>query len=156
MPYTFFTLMDRSKEKSTVTLNLDALTAGGANYATLETAADALYTAIDDVTLGNIQERALVAERTRLTNVVPGTGYRERKLLVRYQDNTTLKVYTIEIPCINDAAFTFAPGTDFVDIGASSPPAAQTALLVALNTHVKSPVGNDITVISMEIVGRNN
>lgn len=155
MAYGFVTLMDKSKERSTVSFNLATLVSDGTNYPALTAARDALVAAIDGVTEGIIQEQALVAARERLTNVIPTTGHRERKLLVRYQDNDTLKVYTMEIPCIDDDAFTFAAGTDFVDLNASSPPAAQTALLVALNDNLMSPLGNDITVISMESVGRN-
>lgn len=152
--YAFITWMDKSKEKATMSFFLPTLLADGSNYAAITAAFNAVLAAVEDVTEGNIQEWAIVANRTRLTNEVPVTGRREQKWLVRYQDDTTLKVYNLEIPVSDTASMPFNTGTDFVDIGNAD--AETTALIGALNTNVKSPTGGAITVISIQDVGRNS
>lgn len=153
MTYGIITWQDRSKEKATMTFNLPALLADGSNYAAITAAFAAVQAAVAAVTEGSIFETALVADRTRVSNAIPTDGRREQKFLVRYQDDTTLKVYNLEIPLSDETAMPYNSGTDFVDIGNADPQTA--ALIAALNTNVKSPVGNDITVISIESVGRN-
>ncbi len=154
MTYGMITFIDRSKEKATMTFNLAPIAADGSNYAAITAAFAAVLAAVEDVTEGNVFETAIVATRTRIDNTIPTTGRREQKFLVRYQDNTTKKVYNLEIPLSDESAMPYSPGTDFVDIGNTD--TETVALIAALNTNVKSPNGNDITVISIESVGRNN
>lgn len=153
MTYAFITWLDRSREKATMSFRLPDIAADGSNYAAIKTAFDAIYAAVDDVTDGNIFEYGIVAERTRITNVTPGTGRREQKWLVRYQDDVTLAVHRCEIPLNDESTMPMMVGTDFVDTSSSD--TETVALLAALNTYMLSPAGNAITVISIEDVGRN-
>lgn len=151
--YGILTWIDKSKEKATMSFFLDDLAADGSNYAAITSAFNAVKAAVVAVTEGSLFEEAIVAKRTRLDNTIPSDGRREQKYLVRYQDNTSLKVYNLEIPCSDLTTMPFSPGTDFIDIG--SVDAQTVALITALNTNVKSPTGGDITVISIQDVGRN-
>lgn len=154
MTYGFITWMDHSQEKATMSFNLDQLLADGSNYPAITAAFTAVMNAVEAVTLGNIIEWAIVADRTRVTNAIPAdTSRREQKWLVRYQDDDTKKVYRLEIPMSDVSSMPFATGTDFVDV--NSVDAEVTGLLSAVNTHVKSPTGGDATVLTIEDVGRN-
>lgn len=148
------TLVDDSKETSTVSFFLPDVAADGTNWAAILSARAAILAAVDAVTEGYIKEHHLLTEATRLTNSIPTDGDREAKLQVSYQDNVTLKPHTLTIPCRDKSAFTWSPGTDFVDLGASSP-TSQTDFIAAFNGNVKSPAGNAVTIFSMEKVGRN-
>lgn len=148
----FFTWLDRSVEKSTMSFRLPDIGDDGLGYPGLLTDIPLLKAALEGVTEGAIVEGAIVADRTRYTNITPSTGQRESKWLVRYEDSTTKKVYTWEIPCADDAAMPFATGSDFVDMDSAS--ATRDALITELE-KLLSPVGNAVTVISIERVGRN-
>lgn len=149
-----FTFIDSSGETSTMTMNLPAIAVDGSNWAAVQLDINDLYAALDAVTLGAIKEYKFTASHTRLGNAIPTTGEREEKVLVRYQDDVSLKVYSVTIPCRDRDKFPWQPGTDLADINDSTIPEF-TALIAALNTNMLSPEGNAITVISMEKVGRN-
>lgn len=153
MTYIFFTLADKSKEKATTSMNLAALAGDGSNYAALLASEASMLSAIQGITDGAVFEHALVARRVRLTNVWPNTGHREDKWLVRYQDNTSLKVYNCEIPNANEAGMHMATGTDFWDL--ENLAVAQSDFIDAFETNVKSVAGNAVTVLSVQYVGRN-
>lgn len=149
-----FTFQDHSAETSSVTVFLPALAMDGTNWPAIVADLNAVFLAMDGVTLGNIQEYTVVAERARQTNVIPPDGEREMKLKVAYQDDVTLKRHTMTIPCRDNSKFTWVAGSEFVDLS-STVHAEQVALLTALTNNALSPEGNSITVISMERVGRN-
>lgn len=140
------TLIDASNEKSTTRLNVRSLTDG----ATFATAFGNLQTEIDAITGGSLYE---VNEflTTRFTNVVPSDGDREQKWLVRYQDNSTLRVYSNEIPNADWSTVTRITGTDYVDLSVA--PASD--FVTAFEALVASPAGNQVTVLDIRFVGRN-
>jgi hypothetical protein len=159
MTYGFFTWKERSREKATLTVNLPDILPDGTNYPAIVTAMDTLQTALEAVTQGVIMERTIVAERTRLTNIVPGDGRREQKLSVAYQDDVTKGVYTTEIPVYDTDALPYANGTDFIDLNytvAGTKKDNLDMLLAALNGSLRSPLGNPVTVIQMQDIGKNN
>lgn len=153
MTYGFFTFADQSKEKATVSFNMADMESDGSNWALLTASFATIKSALQGVTEGSIFEESIVGVRTRLTNVYPVDGHREDKFLVRYQDNTTLKVYGLEIPNADDAAVVYALGTDFWDLNNKN--AAMTAVTAALEGNVVSPTGGAITILSVQRVGRN-
>lgn len=153
--YGFFTFCDQSKEKATTSFNMVPLEADGSNYALITAAFATIKAAFQGVTAGSIFEEALVAERNRLTNVYPTTGHREDKWLVRYQDNTTLKVYGFELPNADDTNVVYSTGTDFWNLAVGVRTAQMTAVITAVEGNIKSPTGGAITVLSVQRVGRN-
>ncbi len=157
MTYCFFTWMDASGEKATASFMLPEIAADGANYATITGLVSTLKSALQAVTQGTIQESALVAFRTRHGNAIPDDGRRESKWLVRYEDDSTFKVYNFEIPCSDRSLLPMQTGTDFVDLAYATPGALKTALdnLISGIQAMKSPTNGSITVISIQDVGRN-
>jgi len=151
MTYGFLTFIDRSAEKSVASFNLTEIAGDGSNYAAVTASMAAVKAAFAAVTDGAIAEESLVASRTRLTNVIPGSGHRELKWLVRYQDDVTMKLYNLEIPNADDTALPMNAGSDFVDIGN----AGAASFIAAFNTNILSPAGNAVTLISVQLVGRN-
>ena len=149
----FFTWLDRSAEKASMSFRIADFAGDGSNYAGDLTALATLESALDTITDGVIAEESIVATRTRLTNAVPATGKREQKWLVRYEDVAERRVYTLEIPCALDGSMPMATNSDFVDMNATS--AARDALITAIEAWVVAPNGNAINVISIESVGRN-
>jgi len=78
-------------------------------------------------------------------------GQREDKWLCIYQDNTTLAIYNIELPCRKNSLATVS-GKDTVDLTVSP--------WALFKTHfealVFSPDGNATTLLEVRLVGRNN
>ena len=111
-----FTVKDHSNETSNVSMFLPALTMDGTNWPAIVSGLNALFLALDDVTLGNLKEYTVVADRARQTNVIPPDGEREVKLKVSYQDDVTLKPHTLTVPCRDNSKFTWVAGSEFVDL----------------------------------------
>lgn len=149
------TWRDRSDETSTMTFQLPSVASDGSNYAAVNAAAATVITALNAVTEGTLYQHRITTKIQKYTNAIPTTGRREFKVLVRYQDDVTLNVFSFEIPCVDETKFPWLTGSDFVDINDVTI-TEFTDLLAALNTQVISPDGGAITVISMEGVGRNN
>jgi len=148
---TNFQITDYSNEKSNFSVNATVLTAG--NFAAQQTLAAALAGAIEDLTIGEFtKQTALVPVLD--TPAIPTSPYaqREMKWLVRYQGDTSGKMFSIEIaaPDITDNV---APNTDIADLGSTD----WTAFVTAFEAYAKSPddPAETVTVIDARIVGRN-
>lgn len=148
------TWIDSSNEASSLTVYGPALLADGTNWPAITAAFATILGALDDVTRGEIRDVRYVVGDQRLTNVIPTNGEREEKLYVRYQDDVTLKLYGMTIPCRYRERFAWKAGSDFADLSDTAI-SEQVALLAQLNGGAKSPAGNAITVVSIEKVGRN-
>ena len=85
----------------------------------------------------------------RIQNAGQGTGNREDKLLMTYQDNVTLKIYSTELPCRKSGLAVAGANTDSLD------PATYTATKTAWDAFVRSIDGNATTLLDVQIVGRN-
>lgn len=85
----------------------------------------------------------------RLSNDAEGSGNREDKLLLIYQDNVTLKVYNTELPCRATTLTTVGVGSDSV------PPATWATTKVAWDAFVRSVDGNATELLDVQIIGRN-
>lgn len=144
-----WTVQDYSRELSTMEFGVQAQ----ADYATWLTAKNAFITATIAITDGNPNSQ-IASFQTRQSNEPSSDvqSAREKKALVRYEDNTNLKRFVVSIPTFDDSAVTFAPNSDFVDLSVAPMP----AWVTAFEALAESPYGNSITVVSVERVGRNN
>lgn len=150
-----FTFLDHSGEKSSVAINVPALTAGniaatsdGMQFATAGELA-ALIASLSLCTPVQSQGQAWV---TKSAQTLPGSHYAQREigLMVSYTDNVNGKVYRFTIP-----------GPAWDTIGAensdevNSAAAQWTAFKAKAETVMVSPDGNPITIIGGRLVGRN-
>lgn len=81
---------------------------------------------------------------------------RELKLLIRYIDDTTQKKMTATLPTLNLAKVVYLPliGNDAVSL---TEPAEVVSFIGDFEAYVVNPgTGNPVTIIAMEVVGRNN
>ena len=123
-----------------------------ADYATYTTLLNALIVAYNNMTNGNRQNKiSALAEVVGSGPASDPASHREKKILVKYQDDTTLKPYRLTIPCRDDTKVTYLTNSDFLDLSASP----QDAFVTAFEAIAASPAGNTVTVISMRAVGRN-
>lgn len=91
--------------------------------------------------------------RSTLSSKVPPTNasFRENKWLVSYEDNVNFKRGTFTIPTADPGSVVFISGTDNVDLSTGN----GQSLRQAVEAFVRSPDGNDVTVIRVKYVGRN-
>lgn len=147
-----FTFLDASTEKSSMTFNYGEITVG--TIAGFLTQYGAFRTAVAAVSIGALVGDQWVGDKTKYSNVPPTDmdAQRERKFLVIYEDDTTLALYRMEIPCADYAL------TDVFDGQTENVDLAQTeiaAMVTAFEALCKSPEGNAVTVVSIRGVGRN-
>lgn len=147
-----FTYRDFSGEISTVTSYLPDTTA--ANFDAQQTAIDALAVAIAGVTNGQYAKKihTAVNEIQSQANASAADAQRERKILVRYQDNTTMKLYRIELPCADVSALTIPSGTDLITVQDGG---VMAAFAAAFEADFKSETGGAVSIIDARLVGRS-
>lgn len=143
------TIGDFSKEKSTSTFSV----AQQADYGTFITAVTDFRAAVQNLTDGTVQQEQF-SLFNRATNEFPtaSVATREDKYLIRYEDTTTLRVYTVAIPTAVKDPAEFIAGTDFLDISGGDP----LTLKTTFEALAASPAGNPVNVLSIKYVGRNN
>lgn len=161
----YFTIRDWGNEVAAFSYNTGVITAG--NLAGVLTKLGTLRDAIDPIILGVVAEEGLYVFRSRIDNSSPSdvNAQRERKFLIRYEDNTDYfdaptnsipnagfgKIFTAELPTADLSAVTLFAGTDLVDISASP----VDDFVAAFEDLVKSPYGGSAHIVSMTHVGRN-
>lgn len=140
-------IIDFSDEKSTASIYTDN------GVFPLDAAITAWFDAVDGVSIGTLEKSVLAnaEDKDVGSTAVPANQYaqRETKWLARYTDDVTLKRYQFEIPCANLALL--AGNTDFMDLTAG----AGLELKTQFESIGQSPVGNAVTLNSVEHVGRN-
>ena len=140
-------MVDRSGERASFSLGADD---AAMDLATLPTALDDLFTAIDTVCDGQrISVNAVVSKRLS-TNFTAGDGQREEKWLCSYHDSTTLASYQIEFPC-RKATVKPPLGQDFVVL--TEVPWAN--FKTKFEAAVFSPDGNAVVLDRVTLIGRN-
>lgn len=146
------TQIDYSAEKTTSRFYLADVAVDGSNWGAITTARDNILTAIGAVTFNNVAEH-VISSPVRLTNASASdeNAQRERKLLVAYQDNTTLKQYTVSVGLADVSKFVITPNTDLVDLTTGG----GLSLKSGLDGNALSEAGNAITVLQVRMVGRN-
>lgn len=158
-----FSFKDYNGEASNVSFGIVPVTA--LNLAGLLTWVGTLRTAVDGITLCNITGEAMKVFNTKLSgaNATDASAHRERKWLVRYEDNQQFfdppvnaipnegygKVFNIEIPGA-DSALLLA-NSDKADL--ANPAVA--AFVTAFEANARSPHGGTCNVIELVMVGRN-
>jgi len=110
----------------------------------------ALRAAINDIADG-VDVSVTYNEARNLSNVKIGTGQREDKYLVIYEDVTTLQPYDMEIPCRNNS-FDTMPGTDLFDLTVTE----FADFVTAFEAIARSPDGNAVNVLAIRLIGQRN
>lgn len=148
--YAEITYLDYSEEKSRFRVNSPVLNAG--NIAAQITAFGSLITAAEAIVLGTKTNTKLVAVDTVYSAVAPTdeNAQRERKFLIRFQDQTNLRIGTTTLPTADNAG-RLIPGTDLVDLTEG----AVATFVTEFEAFAKSPDGNAVAILQMVAVGRN-
>lgn len=148
-----FSFSDFSGEKSNVSFETDDITS--ANIDTVASLNGALTTALQGVTLGNINKRTFFADDAVVEagNPPEGAAQREMKWRVELADSVTGERIYREIPTA-DISITalLVAGTDLADMAH----AAWVSLKGAIDGNYNNPkTGNSLLVIGARLVGRN-
>ena len=147
------TFRDHNGELSNVRVHTDEVSGAALDYDAMLVEFVALQDAIAAITLGTKQK----AERIQgnlVTNADAAdiNAQRERKWLVQYHDATSLKNYTLELPCA-DLARLDPNDKGNANIGDAG---LVDAFITALQAYGTSPTGGAIVVDEISHVGRNN
>lgn len=140
-----FNTIDQSGERSGFSVHLAS---GAVDLTTIPAAWTALITALDTELVDWTPVNYIGNITRKLATVEVGEGNREDKVELKYQDNTTFGVYTVEVPC-RKGALTTITGTDLID------PATWATTKTAFEALARSPDGNAVTLLSVRIIGRN-
>jgi len=145
------TYIDASNEDTTTEVNVGPITALTI-VAFLAQFGD-FRNATNANTLGNLGADRWTGDATKYNATIPTdeNAQRERKFLVNYQDTTTFAPYRVEIGTA-DLEGRMIAGTDFVDLTNTE----IATWITAFETLCKSPEGNNVNVLSIQAVGRNN
>lgn len=147
-----FSMVDRSGEPTGFSVNLDA------PFDTVDTSTNTGYadflTALGTISDGIILRLNASSSRKLSNAAYAGAGQREEKWLCTYSDVTTLAIYALEIPCRKQSGTGILPpvGQDAVDLSAS----VWALFKTAFEAFVKSPDQNDVNLLEVRLVGRNN
>jgi hypothetical protein len=145
------TFLDRSRETSVVSLNIPNITP--INFETILTGGIpvALSDAIATLSLCTPTVEKVTLPVLRRAETTPASPFAQREfaLAVSYQDDVTLKKYTVTIPGANLTALAQAD-SDFVKMDNT----VFAAFITVFEGDVVSPDNNSVTVLSGKIVGR--
>lgn len=161
------TIKDYSKELSTTSINVGAVTA--VSIAGLLSDIDDYKTAVDALVVGVLRSDELRAFKTSLSTANPASAQaqRERKFLVTYADDLPFfddpinaipnagfgKVFNFEIPTADfSLADLFPTNTDEVDLSQTQ----IAAFVTAFEAVARSPYGGTVEVLAVTGVGRSN
>lgn len=154
-----FTLMDYSREKSSVTIYNGAITA--ISLPGFLTDFGAVRNAIDAITNGTMHKEMWVGDNTILSQIAPTSpaAQRELKWLVQYQGDTSNKLYQITLPTADPTGVDgsgrprLVPGSDLANLDNTQ----IAAFVTAFETIARTPDDDTetVTVLEMRLVGRN-
>lgn len=148
-----FSYRDYSDEASNVEFTLAQGTA--ANFDALVAQKDAIRTALQGVTLGNIEYERFIAQVNDVDNGPAGTpsAQREMKWLLEFVDDVNGGRFTREIPTADIVtAGLLVANTDLADLSA----AAWVAVKAAVDGIIRNnATGNTGTLVAARLVGRN-
>lgn len=148
-----FVFRDYSDETSLAEFTLDQGTAG--NFDALVTQKNAIRTALQGITLGNIDHETFIAQKNDVDNGPAGTptAQREMKWLLEFIDDVSGGRFQREIPTADIVtAGLLVANTDIADLSA----AEWVAMKAAVDNIVRSNMtGNTATLVGARLVGRN-
>lgn len=146
-----FTIRDYSNELSTFRVNSITLSSG--NIAAQTTAAAALASAVENLSIGHLDKQTQQIELLN-TPITPSNVYaqREVKWLVEYIGDTSGKSFFVEIAA-PDLTANLVVNTDLADLSSTD----WAAFVTAFEAFVKSPDNGTeaVTVVGARVVGRN-
>lgn len=146
-----FQITDYSNEKSN--FNVTSITANAGNLAAQQTAAAALFAAIEDLTIGELTKQHMQLFIYD-TPAIPTNPYAQRELkwLVQYQGDSSGKLFSIEIAA-PDVTDNVVVNTDVADLASTD----WAAFVTAFESYVRSPDNGTetVTVVGARLVGRN-
>jgi len=146
-----FQITDYTDEKSSFAVTSVAANAG--NLAAQQTAAAALFAAIEDLSIGAVTKQIMGLEIYN-TPEIPTNVYaqREEKWLVYYAGDSSGKQFTIEIAA-PDLTDNLAGNTDIADLASTD----WAAFVTAFEAYARSPENGTetVTVVKARLVGRN-
>jgi len=143
--------LDYSNESSSFTVSAEIR--DDTNFDAQVTLADALITATNALTLGNLNNQFFTQGEWSLAAVPSDVlAQRENKWLVRYEDGTTGKKYTVEIPTAELASGHLQTNSDEANLA----DAEWVAFIAAFEAYAVAPdTGNTVNFISARFVARN-
>jgi hypothetical protein len=154
----FYGMIDRSGEQTGTQVYLTDLADDGGNFDTVLTNAttgdyDVVKAAIITLTDCNMTRSIASLVVDQSVGTVPSVWSAQRELAVRftYQDETTLKKYSFTIPGPNSDIT--QEGTDVIDLSGNIIVAAAVTVFEA---KLRSPDGNNITILAAKLIGRNS
>lgn len=112
-----------------------------------------LGTATNALSRGQPAKSTLIAQINTISaaNASDSTAQREMKWLVTYEDTTTHKLYTLEIPCADISAANLLGNTDNANLASTE----WAAWVTAFEAVAVTEVGNAVNVLRAKFVGRN-
>jgi len=151
--YTTWTYLDNSGEKSNVRLYNGPIT--NLTIAGYVTAWGAVEAALANITLGTLHQRIVNASQTVIAQALPADtdAQRERKWVVTYQGDTSMKLFRFEIPTADLSGTHLLPNQDVADLE----DADIAAFVTAFEDIARSPDSENetVTVLSIRHAGRN-
>jgi hypothetical protein len=146
-----FQITDYTDEKSSFAVI--SITANAGNLAAQQTAAAALFAAVEDLTIGEVTKQIMGLEIYN-TPALPTNAFaqREIKWLVYYVGDSSGKVFTIEIAA-PDVTDNLNGNTDLADLSSTD----WAAFVTAFESFARSPENGTetVTVTKARLVGRN-
>lgn len=141
-----FSRVDRSGEYSGFSLH----TATVQDMANESLELIAWNTAVGTVCDGEAVKRSAISTKKLSNAKYAAAGNREEKWLLFYSDNVTLAIYQTELPMRKS---TVLPpiNTDMVDLTA----VPWVAFKSAFEAFAKSPEGNAVTLVGVQLMGKN-
>lgn len=147
--------IDFSRERSSITLHVAEadMALPDAVSGTSGTPAGDILGTLTAMSAGVFVSRKAVAiNKIAITPPTDADAQREKKFLVSYSDNVTLRLYNFEVPCARtDTDAWFKPNTDELNLLI----APMTAWKTTFQANILSPDGNAITIQNITLVGRN-
>jgi len=146
-----FSYLDYSNESSSFTVSVTER--DDANFDAQVTLADALITATNSLTLGNLNNQFLSQGEWGIGSIPSDVlAQRENKWLVKYEDATTGKKYNVEVPTAELASGHLQTNSDEADLS----DAEWVAFIAAFEAYAVAPdTGNPVNFISARFVARN-
>lgn len=143
-----FGLLDYSGEPSNTRFRITEITS--VNMATVVSDITDLGTGIDGISLMTLATQATILDNLFLSRSKPASvdAQREKKWLIRYEDDTTHKIYRNEIPGADLSLL--ATNSDMADLSLG----AWTSFIAAFEAVVKSPDGNAVSFLDAQYVGK--
>lgn len=126
-----------------------------ANLDTISTQVDAVVTAIESLSLGNLNVQQLVAEYDEVSSAKASSpaSRRELKWLLTFVDTVDGHSETRELPCVDVTDSTLFSASDGEDANLAN--AQWTSFESAIEAVIKSSTGNSMSFTGARLVGRN-